>query len=477
MRRTAWRKIDLKKDQYNLSKEELRRLRRKKEQRTAAGILLLLLLLAVLVLGGISFGVYSFLHREPAKEPEVTVEPEPVTEEPEPMVSENEPEEEVTVSVSENQAEDEEVTELTDEMKAAILDETIAGYLANMTLEQKVAGLFFVTPEGLTGSNDMTIAGSALSAALSDYPVGGLLLTQSNMESSEQFKEMIFSIKSFTGNEIFIGVEETGGEDSPFVASGLSEAVITDQKTIGESGENAGAYTAGIAIGNRMNEYGVNTVIGPLADVAYSESGYTSARSFGDDPGMVKDMVRNAVRGIEDQNIHACVKFFPGYGDVEKSPESARPVSNRTKEDIAEKDYPIYDDAIRGGADFIMVSQIAYKPITDDVPACLSSEVVTDMLRGELEYEGIIMTDYLDTHSLIMHYKHADAAVMAVQAGADMLFCPGDFKKAYNGILSAVEKGEITEERIDESLYRIYRVKYRDLIDYDAVAGLIPAGN
>lgn len=464
----------MKKDGYNLSKEELRKLRRKKEQRKAIGILSLLVLVILLVFGGIGFGVYSFLHREPANEPEITAEPEPATVEPEPIVSENEPEEEEEiVSVSVNQPGDEEPVELTDEMKAVILDETIAGYISNMTIEQKVAGLFFVTPEGLTGTNDVTIGGSAMSAALSEYPVGGILFTESNMESPEQFKEMVFNVKSFTGNEIFMAVEETGGEDSPFVTTGLSEAVITDQKTIGEAGENSGAYTAGIAIGNRMNEYGINTVIGPLADIAFTQNGYTSADSFGEDPKLVKDMVRNAVRGIEDQNVHACVKFFPGYGDVEKSPESARPVSNRTKEDIVEKDYPIYDDAIDGGADFIMVSQIAYKSITVDVPACLSPEVVTDMLRGELEYDGIIITDYMDTHSLIMHYKHADAAVMAVQAGADMLFCPGDFKKAYNGILSAIEKGEISEERIDESLYRIYRVKYRNLIDYDAIAGLM----
>jgi len=463
----------LRKDNYNLSKEELRKLKRKKEQRKAFGILALMILAVLLVLGGIGFGVYFFLHREPANENEITAEPEPVVTEPEPEVSANEPQEEEAVSVSVNQPVDGETTELTDEMKAAILDETIAGYLANMTVEQKVAGLFFVTPEGLTGTNDVTIGGSAMSAALSEYPVGGILFTESNMESPEQFKEMVFNVKSFTGNEIFMAVEETGGEKSPFVVSGLSEAVITDQKTIGESGENSGAYTAGIAIGNRMNEYGINTVIGPLADIAFSQNGYTSPQAFGDEPMLVKDMVRNAVRGIEDQNIHACVKFFPGYGDVEKNPESARPVSNRTKEDIEEKDYPVYDDAIDGGTDFIMVSQIAYKSITGDVPACLSSEVVTDMLRGELEYAGIIITDYMDTHSLIMHYKHADAAVMAVQAGADMLFCPGDFKKAYNGILSAIERGEISEERIDESLYRIYRVKYRKLIDYDAIAALM----
>lgn len=460
----------MKKDKYNLSKEELRKLRRKKERTQAFGILAVVILAAVLILGGIGFGIYSFLHREPAAEPEIVAEPEPVlVEEPEPVISDNEVEE-PEETVSENEPAQEEPGELTEEDKAAILDEAIAGYLANMTLEQKVAGLFFITPEELTGTNDVTVGDSTLNAALNEYPVGGLLLTETNMESPEQLKEMIFNIKSFTSNEIFIGVAETGGEDSPLVASGLTEAVITGQHDIGEAGENSGAYTAGIAIGNLMNEYGINTVIGPLADVAISEDGYTSGQSFGSDPVQVKDMVRNAVHGIDDQNVNVCVKFFPGYGDVTKSPESARPSSDRTKEDIVENDYPIYDDAIDGGADFVMVSQIAYKSITNDVPACLSSEVVTDMIRGELEYDGIVITDYMDTHSLIMHYKHADAAVMAVQAGADMLFCSGDFKKAYNGILNAVEKGEITEERIDESLYRIYRVKYKNLIDYESVA-------
>lgn len=464
----------MKKDNYNLSKEELRRIRRKKERGRAFGILFLIILAGLLLLGGLGYGVYYFLNRG-EKDPESAKEPETVSAaqiEEEPSVSANETVQEPVISANEQPKEEPE--ELTDEMKLAVLDERIAGYLANMTVEQKVAGLFFVTPEGLTGVNDVTIGGSVLNEALNEYPVGGLLLTESNMENSQQLKEMVFNIKSFTGNEIFIGVEETGGENSPFVVSGVSEAVITDQKTIGEAGENAGAYTAGIAIGNRMNEFGINTVIGPLADVAISESGYTSAGSFGSDPEQVKHMVRNAVRGIEDQNVNTCVKFFPGYGDVVKSPESARPVSSRTKEDIAENDYPIYKDAINGGADFIMVSQIAYRPITNDVPACLSSEVVTGMLREELGYEGIVMTDYMDTHSLIMHYKHADAAVMAVEAGADMLFCPGDFKKAYNGILSAVERGDITEERIEESLYRIYRVKYRNLINYDAVADSMP---
>lgn len=459
----------MKKDKYNLSKEELRKLRRRQERTRAFGILALIVIVVLAVIGGAGVGVYSLIHRQSEEKPETVEVQEPIAEpetEPDPVLSGNE----IQVAVSENsEPEEPEAQELTEEERGAILDQTIAGYLSNMTIEQKVAGLFFVTPEELTGTGAVTMGGSTLNAALNEYPVGGLFLTETNMESPDQLKEMIFNIKSFTSNEIFIGVAESGGEESPFVTAGLTEAVITDQGTIGESGDNTGAYTAGIAIGNLMNEYGINTVIGPVADVAYSDDGYTSSQSFGANPAKVKDMVRNMVRGMEDQNVNTCVKFFPGYGDVTKSPESARPTSSRTKEDIVEKDYPIYDDVIDAGADFIMVSQIAYKSITQDVPACLSPAVVTDMLRGELEYNGIIMTDYMDTHSLIMHYKHADAAVMAVEAGADMLFCSGDFKKAYNGILDAVEKGEISEERIDESLYRIYRVKYKNLIDYEAV--------
>lgn len=460
----------MKKDKYNLSKEELRRLRRKQERIRAFGILALVIIVVLMMIGGAGIGIYSLIHRQSDRKPESARVPEPVEEpviEPEPVISENA----IEPAVSENsEPEEPKPQEMTEEDKAAVLDQTIAGYLSNMTIEQKVAGLFFVTPEELTGEAAVTMGGSTLNAALNEYPVGGLLLTETSMESPEQLKEMIFNIKSFTSNEIFIGVAESGGEESPFVTAGLTEAVITDQRTIGESGENTGAYTAGIAIGNLMNEYGINTVIGPVADVALSDTGYTAGQSFGADPVKVKDMTRNMVRGMEDQNINTCVKFFPGYGDVTKSPESARPTSLRTKEDIVEKDYPIYDDAIDGGADFVMVSQIAYKSITQDVPACLSSAVVTDMLRGELGYNGIVMTDYMDTHSLIMHYKHADAAVMAIEAGADMLFCSGDFKKAYNGILDAVESGKISQERIDESLYRIYRVKYRSLVDYEAVA-------
>ena len=462
----------MKKDKYNLSKEELRKYNRKKAQQQAYALLIGVILVVILVLGAAGFGIYKLFHRQPAEEPVVVENTEAVIETPELTVEEieqePEPVEEEIETVSEDTVE-EESQELTEEQKLAALDAVIDTYIANMTLEQKVAGLFFVTPGQITNENNMTAAGSKMNEVLNNYPVGGILLDENNMESEAQLKDLIFNLKAFSSNNIFIGIQENGGSDSPFVTSGITEAVISEPKEIGETNDNSGAYTSGIAIGTLLNRYGFNTVFGPIADIAYSENGYTSGDSFGSDPEEVRGMVRNAVHGELDQGLHVCVQYFPGYGDITSSPSGTRPVSSRTAEEIEKNEYPIYKDAINGGAEFIMVSQIAYKPITVDVPACLSSEVVTDMLRNDLEYDGIIMTDYMNTNSLIQHYKHADAAVMAIEAGCDMLVSPGNFQKAYNGILDAVNSGKITEERIDESIRRIYRVKYKNAVNYDEI--------
>ena len=126
-----------------------------------------------------------------------------------------------------------------------------------------------------------------------------------------------------------------------------------------------------------IKEFGFNTVIGPLADVAITSSGYTSAEAFDKDAAKVKAYVRNAVRGLEDQKVNACVNFFPGYGDIAKSPDSARPTSTRTLQNIMEEDVPIYQDAIDAGADFVMVSQIAYKPIIIETTTTSAIETTT----------------------------------------------------------------------------------------------------
>lgn len=462
-------------DRYNLSKEELRKYNRKKAQRQAYLLLVGVILVVLLLLGGIGVGIYNLCKPKEAQEPVLTENTDAVIETPEIIEEEPEPEpleiisETVSEDAVEEAEEEEETEELTEEQKLAALDAVVDTYIANMTLEQKVAGLFFVTPGQIANDNNMTAIGNNMNEILNNYPVGGILLNENNMETENQLKDLIFNLKAFSSNNIFVGIQENGGMESPFVISGITEAVISEPKEIGEANDNSGAYTSGIAIGTLLNKYGFDTVLGPVADIAYSEKGYTSASSFGSDSEKVRGMVRNVIHGESDQGLNVCVQFFPGYGDITSSPSGTRPVSSRTAEEIEKNEYPIYKDAISGGADFIMVSQVAYKSITADVPACLSSAVVTDMLRNDLEYDGIIMTDYMNTNSLIQHYKHADAAVMAIEAGCDMIVSPGNFQKAYNGILDAVKSGRISEERIDESIRRIYRVKYEKTVNYSEI--------
>lgn len=471
----------MRRDKYNLTKEELRRYNRKKEQQRVYLILAGMIAGILLILGGIGFGIFQLVHKEPVEEPLIAEEVKTIETPASALDDQTESivkpdgtdktedtaiEIEVQTTIEDSESSDPELEKKSDEEeKKAALDEIINGYISNMTLEEKVAGLFIVEPSQLVNQGTVTAAGSEMDAALKKYPVGGILLAESNLEDGKQLKDMIFNIKTSAQNEIFIAVAETGGEDSIFIKKGLSDNIISDPASIGESGDNSEAYKAGIAISNLLNGYGINMVIGPIADISYSANSYTAKKSYGSDPEQVRGMIRNALHGEVDQNMNVCIGYFPGYGDITASPSGSRPVSSRTKEDIIENEYPIYKDIIDGGAKFIMVSQVAYKSITIDVPACLSSDVVTDMVRGELGYDGVIVTDYMNTHSLVQHYKHADAAVRAIEAGCDIIFMPGNFSKAYNGILDAVKSGQISEERIDESLRRIYRVKYEKIVN------------
>lgn len=468
----------MKTDNSNLTKEQLRRQKRKKEQRKAFALLAGVIFVLLAVIGAGVFGVVTYMNNKASAEAEEAAAAQEVTETVDIGLDElteiEEPDESEPViktpsvsedSISENEVE---VKELTEEDKLKILDEQIERYISGMTVEQKVAGLFFVTTDQLVGKKDLKIAGSETDTALREYPVGGILLTADNFEEKEQLKNLTFNIRSMASNEIFIGVKDPGGSESPFQIKELEEVPYASQAEIGGSTDNSVAYTAGIDMGNILNEYGINTQIGPLTDIATAGSIYEKD-SYGDDPENVRGMVRNMVRGLEDKEINVCPYFFPGYGDIKSDPAGTRPVSSRSREDIEEKEYPMYRDCVNSGVEFIMVSQVNYKSVVnDETPACLSNEFIDKMLREDLEFNGIVITDFLNTKSLVMHYKHADMAVMAVKAGADMLMCPGDFKKAYNGVLDAVKSGDISEERIDESLKRIYRVKYANLIDYKA---------
>ena len=204
----------------------------------------------------------------------------------------------------------------------------------------------------------------------------------------------------------------------------------------------------------------------PVADVVSAENAVIGNRSFGSDPNVVGTMVAAEVQGLQESGVSACLKHFPGIGDTTTDTHDEKAVSEKTLEDMQQTDLPAFQSGIDAGADFVMVSHMSLPNVVgDDTPCSLSGAVISDLLRNQLGYNGIVITDALDMSAITDSYSSAEAAVKAIEAGADMLLMPENFEEAYQGVLDAVQKGTISEDRINESLKRIYRVKYRDRIE------------
>lgn len=352
-----------------------------------------------------------------------------------------------------------------------ILGELAHKYFSEMPLEDKVAGLFMITPEALTGAGTATQAGEATQEALNQYAVGGLIYFGKNIVDKEQITTMLSNTVSKSRYPIFLAVDEEGGEVSRVANSKVEVAKVDDMAVIGAGGDTSQAYEAGANIGSYLKELGFNVDFAPVADVTTEgEASALGNRSFGSDPQLVGEMVTNVVNGIEGAEVSSCLKHFPGLGSTSADTHEGRVELDKTLDELRSSDFVPFQQGIEAGADFVMVSHVTAPALDEDsVPSSLSRKVITDILRGELGFEGVVITDALDMNSITEYYTPGEAAVMAVEAGADILLMPEDFEEAYQAVLAAVQEGRISEERIDESLERIYRVKCAEA--YRRVAG------
>ena len=337
--------------------------------------------------------------------------------------------------------------------------------IAEMSLENKVAGLFMVTPEALTGVDTVIQAGDTTKQKLSEYPVGGLVYFSKNIKSADQLKEMLDTTRNTMIYPVFLAVDEEGGSVSRVAGAGLADDV-GDMSEIGSTCDPEKAKEAGTTIGTYLSQFGFNVDFAPVADVVSAENAVIGNRSFGSDPNVVGTMVAAEVQGLQESGVSACLKHFPGIGDTTTDTHDEKAVSEKTLEDMQQTDLPAFQSGIDAGADFVMVSHMSLPNVVgDDTPCSLSGAVINDLLRNQLGYNGIVITDALDMSAITDSYSSAEAAVKAIEAGADMLLMPENFEEAYQGVLDAVQNGTISEDRINESLKRIYRVKYRDRIE------------
>ena len=345
----------------------------------------------------------------------------------------------------------------------AAVDERIGA----MTLEQKVAQLFIVTPEALVeGVSQVTQAGDMTREGVTAHPVGGIVYFAQNLLDPEQTTTMLANVKQFyadAGNVApFIAVDEEGGtvvrvaDNEAFGAQDVGDA-----SALGSAGDTEAAKRAAEQIADYLMPLGFNLDFAPVADVVDPlRSDTMGLRSFSSDAAVAADMVRAEVEGFRDKKMLCCAKHFPGIGAAAGDSHEGAITIEATNEELETVDLVPFRAAIEARVPMIMVGHVSLPNIVgDSTPAPLSSAVVQGMLRDSLGYTGIIVTDSLSMGAITDYYTPAEAAVAALKAGCDIPLMPERLDEAYQGVLSAVQVGELTEERLDESLTRILTAK------------------
>ena len=346
------------------------------------------------------------------------------------------------------------------------IDARIGEILSGMTLEQKILQLFIISPEALTGVGQVTAAGEATEAAVREYPVGGLIYMEYNLQSEEQIRDMLTNTQRWSlacsGLPMFLCVDEEGGTVARISGRGIMDVpYIGDMCDIGAAGDVSAASEAGRQMGGYLSSLGFNVDFAPVADVLSNPDNYVvRRRSFGSDPVRVSLMAAEVMKELHKQGVLATYKHFPGHGSTAGDSHLGYAYTSKTMEELTDCDLMPFEYGIRQGVRLIMAGHISTpNAVTEDLPATLSHEMITGVLREKMGYDGIVVTDAMNMGAVTQNYSSADAAVKALQAGCDMILMPVDFHAARQGVLEAVQEGTLTEERIDESLRRILRVK------------------
>lgn len=338
--------------------------------------------------------------------------------------------------------------------------------LESMTLEEKVCQLFMITPEALTGVGTVVQAGTSTKNAIDQYPVGGLIYFSQNLQDPGQTRTMLANTQQYakerTGFPIFLSVDEEGGQVAR-VGSNPAFGVekIGNMSDVGSRGDTQEAYEVGSTIGAYLSDLGFNMDAAPDTDVLTNPNNQVvKYRSFSSDPQLVTEMAASELRGLNEQGIIGMYKHFPGHGGTTDDSHEGYAYVDDTLEELKSGAFVPFQDGIDNGIQVIMVSHISCPNVTgDNTPATLSKMMITDMLRNDMGFDGMVITDAMNMGAITAQYSSSEAAVAALNAGVDMLLMPEDFQSAYQGVLDAVKDGTVSEERIDESVRRILELK------------------
>ncbi|AOY76394.1 glycoside hydrolase family 3 protein [Clostridium formicaceticum] len=338
----------------------------------------------------------------------------------------------------------------------------IEAYLKTMTLEEKVGQVFMQAFRYDTDNKRLTSLDENTKNKILKYHLGGVIFFSENIDTIDQTQRLIEAMQQVSRIPLFISVDEEGGIVSRLNSSpNMPATKLPGNKVLGDTENVAFAYKVGRLLGKELTSLGFNMNLAPVADVNTNpQNPVIGERSFGSDPHKTGEMVAQMVKGIQDENISAVVKHFPGHGDTSLDTHKEAVTLPHGIERLKAVEFLPFKKGIEAGVDGVMLGHLLVPSITSDsLPATFSWKVV-DLLRNHLKYEKLIITDALEMKAITKYWTPEEAAVLAFAAGADILLMPSSLEKAYEGLLKAVKEGRITEERLNESVRRILNVKY-----------------
>ena len=332
------------------------------------------------------------------------------------------------------------------------IDEKVDKIVESMSQTEKLGQMVMIGIQGTKVDDDSLYM-------LNQYHMGGVILFDRNMESPEQVKQLTSDLQAQSNEKVplFIGIDEEGG-DVVRMAEKLTPP--PSQKEIGATGDIEQAKTWAIKTAKSLKDMGINVNFAPVADV-----GSNDKRSYSTDANTVIDFVRAATKGYQQENIIYSLKHFPGIGKGKVDSHVDSSSIDVAKEVLMAEDILPFKTIIDENDPndyFILVSHLKYPALDEEYPASLSSKIMTDLLRNELGYKGIIITDDMEMGAVANHNDFRSIGVKAVKAGADIVLVCHEYEhqqEVYLGLLDAVNSGEISQERIDESVKRIIKVK------------------
>ena len=352
------------------------------------------------------------------------------------------------------------------QLEETVVDELIQNALNKMTIEEKIGQMFIANIELLDPASpesyDYQKITKKMKDTLKNYPVGGVIFFSRNIQTPKQTKTFIRRLQKVSKYPLFVSVDEEGGEIARIANNPkMKTTKFPPMAEIGATGDEEKAFEVGDTIGREIHALGFNLDFAPVADLETNpDSPEIGNRAFSDDPEVAGKMVAQVVKGLQGQNVSATLKHFPGHGSASADTHKGYANITQSIKQLREVEFVPFQAGIEAGADLIMVSHLAITSVTDNkTPASMSSLIITEILRNELGYQNLVITDALNMKAITKFYTPGEACVTAINAGADLLLMPENLEEAFDAVYQAVLEGKLDEKRIDESVTRILKIK------------------